>query len=273
MFLSSYQISCAVLVALGRAEETQWGAIPRPSLRLPLVLPRWDDVCVVVLSLAEQQNMLGYRLRDGSVPPAGKGAFVVGAMDAPPPPEPNIAAAHGLGPARAAPEVATLFETLNIVSHGRWTEAAETVLWRLQPMSWHLDVVSDPRFIDAVDQALATMPQSVCATMDRLVLISEEDIAAVIESSILSGNELRERYGADARIGQPLSAERAQKSVEFLRRNELDCLFFRRWRPGNGWLSFHEMGQAVKIFHDRLAIAMLRAVTMKRYPGIPFLES
>lgn len=128
MFLSSYQISCMALVALGRAEETQWGAIPRPSPPVTMVLPRCDDVCVVVLRLAEQQDMLGYRLRDGNVPPPGKGAFVARELDAPPPPGPNIAAAHGLGPARAAPEVAAMLETLNLVSQGRWTEAAETVL-------------------------------------------------------------------------------------------------------------------------------------------------
>lgn len=93
-----------------------------------------------------------------------------------------------------------------------------------------MDVVSDPRFADAVDQALAMMPKRVCATIDCLVSIGKEEIEAAINSIVASCKELRERYGSDARIGQPLSTERAQKSVELLRRNELHRLFFRQWR-------------------------------------------
>lgn len=261
------------LVALGQAEETERGAIPRAAPQLPFVLPRWDDICVVVLRLAEQQGQLEYRARDGSLPPSRGGTFVVRALNAPPPPAPNIAAAYSLGPARAAAEVLMVLEALGLVGQGRWTEASETVLWRDPPSHWDIDVVSDPRFARAVEQALATMPEGISAEMDRLVAISEEDIQEAIDQSVASYKELRARYGSKARLGQPFSTEKARESVVFMRRNDLDWLFFRYWRLGNGWLSFHEAGRALEIFHDPLAIAMRRAVIMKRYPDLLFMAS
>jgi hypothetical protein len=39
-------------VALGRADETSRGAIPRKNPQLQGELPRWDDLCVSVLWLA-----------------------------------------------------------------------------------------------------------------------------------------------------------------------------------------------------------------------------
>ena len=43
---------------------------------------------------------------------------------------PNIAAAHGLGPAHAATETLQVLECLGLVEGGHWTAAAETLLWR-----------------------------------------------------------------------------------------------------------------------------------------------
>ena len=65
-FISAYQMGCELLAALGRAEETDWGAIPHP--RLPATLPRWDDTCAVILGLAEQSDLLSCRRPDGHEP-------------------------------------------------------------------------------------------------------------------------------------------------------------------------------------------------------------
>jgi hypothetical protein len=274
MALTAYQVGCMALVALGQADETAWGAVPRDNPRLPPVLPRWDDVCVAVLRLARQQNLLAYRLPDGGVPQRATGGdgFVVVRVDAPPPPAPNVAAAHGLGPARAAPEVLSVLGALGLVDRGAWTAAAETVLWRDQPKAWNLDVPSDLRFVEAVERALATMPDGVGAEMDRLVTITEEDVAAAVARSAAAHEEARARYGPKARIGgSPFTAERARRSLEFRRRNDLDWVFFRRWRLADGWLSPREADRALEVFHDRLAIAMRRAVMARRHPGLPFL--
>ena len=72
--LSAYQMGCLALVALGQADDTDWGASPRKDPRVPDVLPRWDDVCVAVLKLAAQQGQLAYRLPDGSEAPPRTGA-------------------------------------------------------------------------------------------------------------------------------------------------------------------------------------------------------
>jgi hypothetical protein len=273
MAMTAYQIGCEALVALGQAEGTGWGAVPRASPRLPPVLPRWDDVCVAVLWLAHQQNMLGYRLRDGSVPPPrGGGGFVLIRMEAPPPPAPNIAAAHGLGPARAAPEVVSALEALGLVAQGRWTSAAETVLWRGQPEAWKLDVSSDPRFVEAVEQALVTMPDDVRAEMDRLTVITDEDVAAAIVRGAASYERLRARHGPEARIvPPPTTAQAVQTRLESARRNDLDWLLFRRWRLADGWLTPEAAALALEVFHDRLAIAVRRAVVARRYPDLSYL--
>jgi hypothetical protein len=72
-FLSAYQMGCMALAALGQAKKTVDGAVPLENPRLPQVLPRWDDVCVAVLWLADQQDMLiflpdGDYLGDGDAP-------------------------------------------------------------------------------------------------------------------------------------------------------------------------------------------------------------
>ncbi len=271
MAMTAYQIGCEALVALGQAEGTGWGAVPRASPRLPPVLPRWDDVCVAVLWLAHQQNMLGYRLRDGSVPPPrGGGGFVLIRMEAPPPPAPNIAAAHGLGPVRAAPEIVLVLEALGLVTQRNWTSTAETVLWRGQPEAWKLDVSSDPRFVKAVEQALVTMTDDVRAEMDRLAVITDEDVVAAIVLGAASYERPRARSVSQAGAGLPAPAGLAQQRLASTGRSDLDGLFF-RWRLVDGWLTPEEAARARAVFYDRLAIAVRRAVVARRYPDLSYL--
>ena len=56
--MTAYQIGCMALAALGQADETNWGASKRAKPQLPAILPRWDDICIAVLWLAEQHHLL-----------------------------------------------------------------------------------------------------------------------------------------------------------------------------------------------------------------------
>jgi hypothetical protein len=58
--------SAARLWSLWARPRPEIGAAPLPAPRLPAVLPRWDDICVAVLWLAQQRSELGWRQMDGS---------------------------------------------------------------------------------------------------------------------------------------------------------------------------------------------------------------
>lgn len=89
MASTAYQVGCMGLVKLGFADATDWGAIPKDHPEQPETLPRWDDICISVLWLANQQNKLSYRLPDGSLPPSPIGnGFVIAMKNPPPPPTP-----------------------------------------------------------------------------------------------------------------------------------------------------------------------------------------
>ncbi|WP_458393402.1 hypothetical protein [Rhizobium brockwellii] len=269
MFLTAYQIGCEALAALGQADEISGGAIPRKNARLPDELPRWDDLCVSVLQLAAQQRLLSCRRPDGSLPLL-TGSWVVRRIVEPPPPPPNIVAANGLGPAFATPEALSVLRALGLLTEGRWTEIAETVFWRDWPEEWDMDFHSDPRFSDAVEQALATIPADIRVEMDKLVTITDTDVTAAVKRSASAVEESRAKYGPNASIGQPDTPEQARRGLEFLRRAELDWLFFRHWRLADGWLAPKEASKALEIFHDDLAIAVRRAVAKRLYPNLTF---
>ncbi|MEM9147862.1 MAG: hypothetical protein AAGC57_16890 [Pseudomonadota bacterium] len=264
-FSTAYQIGCSVLVALGHATETVWGAVPRAISEPPSALPRWDDVCLSVLWLAEQQRRLVYRLPDGRLPRRPT-VWIVQPKPRPPP-APNIAAAHGLGPAHAAEDVLVLLQALGLVADGRWTAPSETVLWRTQPQAWGLDVVSEMRFVEATEQAVRTAPKDIWAQMSALVTISQADIAETIAQRRKALEETRVKHGPMARLSKPLDRDGALRGLVFQRQNQLDWRFFRGWRLAGGWLSSAEAARALPIFHDQLAIAMRRAVVPRLFPG------
>lgn len=56
--ISAWQMSCEALEALGYATETARGALLHPTPVLPDMLPRWDDVACIVLSVAVQSGRL-----------------------------------------------------------------------------------------------------------------------------------------------------------------------------------------------------------------------
>lgn len=270
MASTAYQIGCTALVKLGFADATDWGAVPKDHPELPAVMPRWDDICISVLWLAKQQNKLSFRLPDGSFPPTRKGnGFFIAMKDPPPPPSPNIAAGFGLGCALCEGDVLVLLQQLGLVSSGGWTQQAEFILWRTSPKNWSLEFLRDERFLDAVGQAVVTMPDDVAADISKLTVITDDDIEAFINKRAEMIEEAREKYRRNARLGEVPARKQAQRSLEFSRRNAIDWVFFRRWRMDNGWLSPKEAEAALAIFHDRLAISMRREVVKRLHPSKP----
>lgn len=272
MFSSPFQMACMALVALGQADETAWGAIRRANPVLPDRMPRWDDICIAVLGLGCQNGLLDYRLRDGVDPPAPRaGTFVVRRIGAPPPPPaPNIAPGIGTGPAHASADLLLVLDHLGLVAQGSWTSAAEAVLWREAPRAWAIDFAADPRFLAAIETAVATVPGDIRAELARLTRIGAADLAEHQAQIARAVDEMRARFGELARH-QPIPDEaQARRSVESGRRNALDWLFFRRWRLSDGWLSPARGPVALAIFHDPLAIALRRAVMRRLHPEAPF---
>ncbi|WP_028710932.1 hypothetical protein [Paracoccus pantotrophus] len=267
MFTSAYQFGCDALIALGQAEETGRGARPLAHPRLPEILPRWDDICVTVLSLAHQCGLLSYRLPDGRESP--EAAAWWGRHEDEIMPPPNIIAAHGLGPARGAPEVLPVLRALGLVEADRWTAAAEPLLWRKEPPEWDLDISADPRFRQALDRTIIEMPAGIRHELDRLVNITEADVTEGMIRRAAHQEGLRAQHGANRVICLPLTRESVQQGLVFLRIHELDWLFFSSWRLPDGWLSPPERKRAMEIFHDSLAIRMRRAVVAQLYPDLP----
>lgn len=253
MFTTPYQFGCEALIALGQAEETGRGARTLARPRLPDILPGWDDICVTVLSLASQCGLLSFRLPDGRESP-GTAAWWGRRVGAVLPP--NIMAAHGLGPAWAAPEVLPVLHALGLVGSGQWAAAAEPVLWREEPPEWCLDIAADPRFRQALERAVNKMPDDIRTDIIRLVTVTEADVT----------EGLRAEHGANRVICLPLTQESVRQGLIFLRIHDLDWLFFSNWRLSDGWLSSSERKRAMEIFHDSLAIGMRRAVVRRLYP-------
>ncbi|WP_223850248.1 hypothetical protein [Paracoccus yeei] len=267
MFTSAYQFGCEALIALGQAEEIGRGARPMDRPRLPDILPRWDDICITVLSLAHQCGLLSYRLPDGRESP--EAAAWWGRHEGEIVPPPNIMAAHGLGPAWAAPEALPVLHTLGLVESGQWTAAAEPVLWREEPQEWGLLITADPRFRLALDRAIDEMPADIRRELDRLVTITEADVNEGLIRREAHQEGLRAEHGASRVICLPLTRKSVKQGLVFLRNRELDWLFFSNWRLPDGWLSPPARRRAMEIFHDSLAIRMRRAVVTRLYPDRP----
>lgn len=219
IFCSAYQTGFLALVALGQADKTAWGAEPKAAPSLPAALPLWEDIAVAVLGLAEQHGQIEYHEYDG-------GQRV-----------PNIAEGPGTGPAWASDDVLLLLETLGLVRRNAWTEPATPVHWREPPHEWRLWIEEEDRFILAVERAVETMPKSVRADIDALVVFSAPQGAAQLRQSLISDRE-----------------------------HSLDSLFFQRWRIGRGWLDEDQLARALDI-HDHLGREMRRAVMAWLYPG------
>lgn len=268
--ISAFQKGCEALIALGQAHESYWGAAPREDPELPRVLPRWDDMCIAVLKLGDQQDMIDYRLPDGSpLHPAGDLSVISkNGRPFPPLPAPNIKATDGLGPAHVGPKLLPVLQALGLIAGGSWTNDAETVLWRVQPRAWNMDVISDSRFQTAAQVAMETLPHDIRIEIDRLVAITDEDVTAELARNTAWIEEHRAKFGPKARIIAPMTLDENHRSLITLRNGELDLIFLGHWRLPDGWLSEELAERTLGIFHDPLAIQMRRAVIERLHPDL-----
>lgn len=128
---TAWEMACDVLIALGYATEAPRGAQLLPSPVPPNVLPRRDDACCVILSVAEQ--LCRIRLRHRWSGPDEK-----------------------TGPGSADLETSILLNLLGLTSRGVWTDAATVVLWRTAPDE--VPPPSEEEFSAQVDRAVTEMP-------------------------------------------------------------------------------------------------------------------
>lgn len=248
LHISAYEAACDGLVAIGSATAVSGGATPVPAPKLPAFLPRWDDIATVVVSLAAQSGLLAYRPFAGT----GDQTKATGVLRS------NIRAANGSGPAYLASEAFPVFLGLGMVLDGRWTDIAETILWRDSPDAWGIDFTKDHRFDAACNEALASVPDDIATEIMRLATVSEQDINEWLEF-------------AEKHAPTPKTKDDALKSLHFWARYGLDRLFHKRWRLNDGWLSADESKRTLFIPHDPVAIYM-RCEFMSRYmPESPFL--
>ncbi|RUM16837.1 hypothetical protein EFD56_21200 [Rhizobium phaseoli] len=248
LYINSYEAACDALVNLGYGDRITEGTMPVAEPALPAVLPRWDDIAAVVVSLAAQDNTIGYRHYPGARVAPNPAGLV----------RPNIRASNGCGPAFLAPEGLPVFQSLGLVIDGRWTEAAETVLWRDDPAEWAIDFTIDKRFLRARDIALATVPEDIAIAIEKIAVIGEQDIAgwlAMIERAP-SGTKTRSD---------------ALKNLRLWRESELDDLFHRRWRLADGWLTIEEARRGLRIKNDPVALNMRRAFAARYLPEFLYL--
>jgi hypothetical protein len=148
--ISAWQMSCEALEALGYATETARGALLHPTPVAPAVLPRWDDTCCIVLSVAEQTG--GIRLR-----------------------HPRSAPTDKTGPGSANPETAALLNLLGLTSCGTWTDAATVVLWRTAPEE--APPPGEEAFSAEVDRAATDIPDAIRGRINSIY--GEHDNEAV----------------------------------------------------------------------------------------------
>lgn len=249
LFISAFEAACGALVALGEAVKAADGGIERCAHpTLPMTLPRWDDVATVVVSLAAQVNLLEYRHFVGArARPSPTGLRPV-----------NIRAAHGCGPAYLAPEAFGVFESLGLVLGARWTEQAETILWRDSPDEWGIDFTRDRRFTMARDTTLAGVPDDIAERLKGSGVITEESIVEWIEVAA--------KYAPTTK-----TRDDALKSLRFWSRWNLDQIFLRRWRLNDGWLSAQEVERTLLIEHDAVLINMVSEFAARYFPHAPYL--
>lgn len=265
--ITAYQIGCEALRALGHATLTDRGARPLADPHLPQVMSRWNDMCVAVLALADQQGLITYLPPEGVAVPAVTVRRVCEEKDVLTPLV--IKSGYGLGPARVDQDLLPVLQSLGLVENGRWMAKAETILWREQPQERALEVTTDPRFTAAVDRACTVIPEDVRAELTNLATITEEKVASLLKSR-LSRHDTLEAY-PDGKPVRPPTRKVIREGLIRQRRHDLDWLFFERWRLSDDWLAPDERDRALSIFHDPLAIQMRCAVVAKLFPEEPAL--
>jgi len=248
LHIGAYEIACELLVKLGCAMDNGTGAIPVAEPKSPEVFPRWDDVATLVVWVAAQSGLIGYR----HLPGAKNRPKSVDLERS------NIRAAHGLGPAFLEGPAFPAFQSLGLILGGCWTEAAETVLWRDDPAEWELDFARDRRFLQALDVAIATLPDEIDEKIKQHAEIREEQIVEWLEL-------------AHSTPGISRTRDDALKSLRFWSEHILDGYFERHWRLADGWLSPAEAQRSLQMRFDPLAMNMRIAFAERYLPQYPHL--
>ncbi len=257
-FVTAYQITCETLVALGQADETIDGAVPRENPEMPAILPRYDDVAVAVIFLAAENGLITFLPSDsiGQQQPLGAGN------------ESLHQPGYEMWAARANPTLTSLLRSLGLVEGNEWTAASETILWRDNPAEWRIDFTKDSRFVDAVNNACEQMPNNIREEIERLAVVTDEDIMVY-----MTGDSEQDEGASEASMLRmpPKAHEEVRATIHWIRRFDFNELFYKFWRLGDGWLSADDATRALEIFNDALAIAMRKAVAARLYPHLPRL--
>jgi len=147
--ISAFEMATEALIALGWAKDIPRGAVLLARPVQPEIMPRWDDICVIVLKVSDQSMTLGFhesKMKKSTICPA-----------------------FGFAGADADSETCNVLQLLNLVHGNQWTGRAETILWRNLPYECPVDFSSDPRFHAAVDHAIASMPADIEAEIRDLL--------------------------------------------------------------------------------------------------------
>ena len=114
--------------------------------------------------------------------------------------------------------------------------------------------------------ALDTLPPNVREEIERLSVISDDDIAVAHERYLSAAETAHGARRFERSNGLRRTPEQVRENLAALRQNELDWLFYRRWRLQDGWLNDDQAAIAIEIFHDPLAQQMRRAVVGRLWP-------
>jgi len=172
-------MACDTLITLGYATEAPRGARLLPDPALPAALPRWDDACCVVLSVAEQ--LCRIHLRHSWSGPDDE-----------------------TGPGTADPETAALLALLGLISGGGWTDAAVPVLWRTAPEE--APPLGEEAFSAQVEQAVTGIPDAI---RDQIHAIYAEHAKETVRDYLVDwvffeGWRWRDGWVTGERGGRPL---------------------------------------------------------------------
>lgn len=152
---TAWELACDALIVLGYATEAPRGARLLPSPVSPAVLPRWDDICCIALSVAEQLCRIRFR-HSWSEP------------------------GHETGPGTAEEETVEMLNILGLISSRAWADAATPVLWRTAPDEAR--PVTEEEFSAQVDLAVADVPDD---TRDRIHSICSEHREPMLRDHLL----------------------------------------------------------------------------------------
>jgi pellino protein len=231
--IAAHQVACQALVKLGQATVTDGGAKPASAPQLPAVLPRWDDIATAVVWAASQSGLLRYRRR-------GEMGLTKGTSSLP---KANIRSRYGCPPAYLAAEAFPAFHTLGLISDSSWTAVAETILWRDDPFEAGMNFADDKRFADALDRALASVPEEITAKIRDILALPANEVDGLVEFA-----RQYSHYSATADEVLSFLQDQSHRLVSEL--------FARRWRLGDGWLSAEECERALFFELDPLSIQM-----------------